>query len=97
MIALQIAIDVLMDLTIVHTSATGDSRASHSVELCGDPVLSHISSAKRCCVTVQADSEELRVDPEIRLRRRHRANVPQGVRPSPSPLHLRARTRAEGR
>ena len=29
MIALQIAVYVLMDLTIVHTSASGDPRASH--------------------------------------------------------------------
>ena len=30
MIALQIAVDVLMDLTIVHSRASGDPRASHS-------------------------------------------------------------------
>ena len=29
MIALQIAVDVLMDLTIVHSRASGDPRASH--------------------------------------------------------------------
>ena len=29
MIALQIAVDVLMDLTIVHSRAPGDPRASH--------------------------------------------------------------------
>ena len=29
MITLQIAVDVLMDLTIVHSRAPGDPRASH--------------------------------------------------------------------
>ena len=33
MIALQIAVYVLMDLTIVHTSASGDFRASHLIAM----------------------------------------------------------------
>jgi len=35
MIALQIAVDVLMDMTIVHSRASGEPRASHCMRSLG--------------------------------------------------------------
>ena len=46
MIALQIAVDVLMDMTIVHSRAPGGPRASHYINL-GVMILSVLSRFNR--------------------------------------------------